>query len=95
MELNSKTQIFKNKQGVNFCGYKINEYRIKVRDKGKRRFKKKIKKLLFQIKNNKLSSEEARKYLTGHIGYFGIANTYDLKKRKILLQEDLIAKKII
>ena len=25
LELNSKTQIFKNKQGVNFCGYKINE----------------------------------------------------------------------
>lgn len=95
LELNDKTNIFKSKQGVNFCGYKINEYRIKVRDKGKRRFKKKIKKLLFQIKNNKLSSEEARKYLTGHIGYFGIANTYDLKKRKILLQEDLIAKKII
>ena len=25
LELNKKTQIFKNKQGVNFCGYKINE----------------------------------------------------------------------
>ena len=29
LSLNSKTQIFKGKQGVNFCGYKINEYRIK------------------------------------------------------------------
>ena len=28
LELNSKTQIFKSKQGVNFCGYKINEYRL-------------------------------------------------------------------
>ena len=37
LELNSKTQIFKNKQGVNFCGYKINEYRMKIRDKGKRK----------------------------------------------------------
>ena len=36
LELNSKTQIFKSKQGVNFCGYKINEYRMKIRDKGKR-----------------------------------------------------------
>ena len=26
LELNKKTQIFKSKQGVNFCGYKINEY---------------------------------------------------------------------
>ena len=46
LELNQKTQIFKNKQGVNFCGYKINEYRLKIRDKGKRRLKKKIGKLL-------------------------------------------------
>ena len=36
LELNSKTQIFKSSQGVNFCGYKINEYRLKIRDKGKR-----------------------------------------------------------
>ena len=28
LELNDKTNIFKSKQGVNFCGYKINEYRI-------------------------------------------------------------------
>ena len=45
LELNSKTQIFKSTQGVNFCGYKINEYRLKIRDKGKRKLKKKIKKL--------------------------------------------------
>ena len=36
LELNKKTQIFKSKQGVNFCGYKINEYRLKIRDKGKK-----------------------------------------------------------
>ncbi len=35
LELNSKTQIFKSSQGVNFCGYKINEYRLKIRTKGK------------------------------------------------------------
>ena len=33
LELNKKTQIFKSKQGVNFCGYKINEDRLKIRDK--------------------------------------------------------------
>ena len=51
LELNSKTQIFKNTQGVNFCGYKINEYRIKIRDKGKQKLKKKIKKLKYMIVN--------------------------------------------
>ena len=45
LELNKKTQIFKSKQGVNFCGYKINEYRLKIRDKGKRKLKKKVKKV--------------------------------------------------
>ena len=43
LELNEKTQIFKDSQGVNFCGYKINENRLKIRDKGKRKLKKKIK----------------------------------------------------
>ena len=43
LELNSKTQIFKSTQGVNFCGYKINEYRLKIRENGKRKLKKKIK----------------------------------------------------
>lgn len=42
LALNQKTQIFKSKQGVNFCGYKINEYRMKLRDKGKRKLKKKV-----------------------------------------------------
>ena len=41
LSFNSKTNIFKSKQGVNFCGYKINEYRLKIRDKGKRKLKKK------------------------------------------------------
>lgn len=41
LELNSKTQIFKNKQGVNFCGYKINEYRMKIRNRGKKKLKRK------------------------------------------------------
>ena len=62
LELNKKTQILKNKQGVNFCGYKINEYRMKIRDKGKRKLKKKIKKLKYEIKIGKITSKEAHKY---------------------------------
>ena len=50
LELNQKTQIFKSSQGVNFCGYKINEYRLKIREKGKRRLKKKVKELKYQIR---------------------------------------------
>ena len=78
LELNKKTQIFKSKQGVNFCGYKINEYRMKIRDKGKRKLKKKIKYLKYEIRNGKMTSKEAKKYLAGHMGYVKHANVNNL-----------------
>lgn len=81
LELNNKTQIFKNKQGVNFCGYKINEYRLKIRDRGKQKLKKKVKYLTKQIKQGNVSSKEANKYLCGHLGYIKIANTYSLEQK--------------
>ena len=87
LELNQKTQIFKNKQGVNFCGYKINEYRLKIRDKGKRKLKKKVKILKEKIKEGKITSKEARKYLAGHMGYLKIANTYNLEKKIFYTEE--------
>ena len=81
LELNSKTQIFKSTQGVNFCGYKINEYRLKIREKGKRKLKKKIKMLKYVIKTNKLTTKEAYKYLSGHLGYMRIANVKNLQDK--------------
>lgn len=57
---------------------KINEYRIKIRDKGKKKLKKKIKKLKKEIKENVINSKEAQKYLCGHIGYIKYANTKNL-----------------
>ena len=79
--MNKKTQIFKDKQGVNFCGYKINEYRMKIRDRGKKNLKKKIKYLKNSIKNKKLTSKEARKYLAGHMGYINMADVYNLTNK--------------
>lgn len=81
LELNSKTQIIKNKNGVNFCGYKINENRLKIRDRGKRNLKFKLIKLENQIKKGELSTEEAYKYITGHIGYIKIANVRNLTEK--------------
>ena len=81
LELNQKTQIFKNKQGVNFCGYKINEYRMKLRDKGKRKLKKKVKYLKQEIKKGNITSKEAKKYLAGHMGYVKYANARNLLEK--------------
>lgn len=81
LELNEKTQIFKGKQGINFCGYKINEYRIKLRDRGKQSLKKKTKELKWKIKTGQITSKEAKKYLSGHIGYIKYANINNLCKK--------------
>lgn len=78
LELNQKTQIFKNKQGVNFCGYKINEYRLKIRDRGKRKLKKKVKMLRKKVQQGEITSKEAKLYLAGHLGYIKIANVKNL-----------------
>lgn len=88
LELNQKTQIFKSKQGVNFCGYKINEYRMKLRDKGKRKLKKKIKYLRYEIKNRNMSSKEAKKYLSGHMGYVKYANSSQLLNKLFYTEKE-------
>ena len=81
LTLNNKTQIFKSKQGVNFCGYKINEYRLKLRDRGKKSLKNKVKSLEKQIKNGDISTKVAYKYLSGHLGYINIAYTHNLEEK--------------
>ena len=86
LELNEKTQIIKSTQGVNFCGYKINEYRMKLRDKGKQKLKKKVKKLTLKIKNGEITSKEAKKYLAGHMGYIKYADANNLLEKLFYLE---------
>lgn len=59
----------------------LNEYRLKIREKGKRKFKSKVRQLTKQIKAGTMTSKEAYKYLSGHLGYIKIANTRNLEKR--------------
>ena len=80
LRLNDKTQIFKSRQGVNFCGYKINEYRLKLRDRGKKAVKKKVKYLKEEVKKGNMSSKEAGRYICGHLGYMKYANTRNLEE---------------
>ena len=90
LELNNKTQIFKGKQGVNYCGYKINEYRFKLRDKGKRKLKKRVKKLERLIKNGEIDTFSAYRFLTGHLGYIKIANTKNLEEKLFYSEKNII-----
>ena len=95
LKLNDKTQIFKGKQGVNFCGYKINEYRLKLRDKGKRRLKNKVKKLEMKVKKGEMTSKEAKIFLAGHIGYITWADVYNLTKKLFYIEESFDKKLIM
>ena len=60
---------------------------MKIRDRGKRKLKKKVKYLKKQIKNNKITSKEAKRYLAGHIGYIKIANVKNLTNNLFYLEE--------
>ncbi len=77
LKFNSKTNIFKSNQGVNFCGYKINEYRMKLRTKGKKRIKKVIKTMKSKIKKGEMTSIDAKKHLCGFFGYMKYADKYN------------------
>lgn len=78
LKLNSKTNIFKNNQGVNFCGYYITEKKLKIRFKGKQRLKNKLKKVDYLIRLRKICIKDAKKYISGHIGYICHADVTNL-----------------
>jgi len=73
---------------VNFCGYKINANRLKIRDRGKRNLKLKLRKVEQSIKDGELSSKEAYRYITGHIGYIKIANVKNLTEKLFYCREN-------
>ena len=47
----------------------------------KRKIKKKVKQLKYEIKIGNLTSKEAKKYLAGHLGYIQIANVQNLTQK--------------
>ena len=54
---------------------------MKIRDRGKRKLKKKVKSLKEKVKNGEITSKEARRYIAGHLGYIKYADVYELKNR--------------
>ena len=81
LKLNKKTQIFKVGQGVNFCGYKIFIGKMKLRNKGKTKLKRKMKKVQELLKRKEISVAEAKMMLTGHVGYIKYSDSDNLIKK--------------
>lgn len=86
LTLNSKTKIFKDIQGVNFCGYKINEKRMKIRNTSKTRMKRKLKKYTELLKENKITLPEIQRSIAGWLGYVKHADSYNLRKSMFYIE---------
>lgn len=86
LTLNSKTRIFKDIQGVNFCGYKINEKRLKIRHTSKCRMKRKLKRYTRQLKEGKITLPEIQRSIAGWLGYVKHANSYNLRKSMFYIE---------
>lgn len=86
LTFNSKTRIFKNIQGVNFCGYKINEYRLKIRNTSKYRMKRKLKSYTEKLKNGEITLPEIQRSIAGWLGYVKHADSYNLRKSMFYIE---------
>ena len=86
LTLNSKTRIFKDRQGVNFCGYKINEKRLKIRHTSKCRMKRKLKRYTRQLKEGKITLTEIQRSIAGWLGYVKHADSYKLRKSMFYIE---------
>ena len=87
--LNNKTEIFPIKNGVNFCGYKITcKGYMNLRNKGKKRFIKKIKKVRKLLEEGKITVNDVKKSIAGNIGYIQIANVDNLVKKYLYLEKE-------
>ncbi len=54
---------------------------------GKRKLKNKVKMLKHKIKTGELTTKEAQKYLSGHMGYIYIANTKNLESKIFYIEK--------
>lgn len=86
LTLNSKTRIFKDIQGVNFCGYKINEKRMKIRHTSKCRMKRKLKRYTKLLKEGKITLPEIQRSIAGWLGYVKHADSYNLRKSMFYIE---------
>ena len=78
LELNNKSRYYKNNMGINFCGYKIFETHILIRNRSKSKIKKNIKEWNKQYKLNNLDILKLILSFNSWKGHIKHANTYNL-----------------
>lgn len=80
LELNSKSRYYPNKMGVNFCGYRIYETHILLRNRSKKKIKGKIREWNNLYMLNKLNVSKMKLSLGSWLGHAKHANTYNMVK---------------
>lgn len=83
LELNPKTTILAAKNGIDFVGYKHRATHRKVRPDSIKRIKKTIKK----YERGKITKEQLQKSIQSWTGHAGHADSYNLRKKIIMLAQ--------
>lgn len=83
LELNKKTRYYPNKQGIDFCGYKIFETHIKIRKRSIKKIKRKIKLWNKLYAKNKLDFHNFLLCFNSFKGHIKHANCYNLYNKLI------------
>lgn len=86
LELNNKSGYFKSSKGINFCGYRIFETHILLRNRFKNKVNKSIKKWNYLFFNNKLYVDKFLLSWNSYKGHASHANSFNYinnKRKKI------------
>lgn len=97
LKLNQKTNYYPNSMGINFCGFRIYETHILLRNRSKKKIKKNIKIWNNQYHLKKLDILKVRAQFNSWIAHSKHANSYNLRKdvfNKIAFKEELLKLKI-
>lgn len=78
LELNSKTAYFKEKQGINFLGYRIWKTHLLIRNQSKKKIKRKLKNFQKLYKENRIELEYITACINSWKGYAKFGNSYNL-----------------
>ncbi len=92
LELNVKSKYYPNKMGIDFCGYRIYESHILIRNRCKKKIKKKIKYWNYLYNNNNLNFFNVIQSWYSWLGHIKHANSYYLKQKylnKIIFRDKI------
>ena len=94
LELNSKTKIYNSFEGFEFLGFryfiKNNKLIMKVTNRTKRKFKRKIKNMTKLMKENKITKKEFNQVKNSYLGHLNYGKTKKLIKLNIEKEEQTL-----